>query len=322
MSLRWLIAMALLLAASLVSASPLRAADCGVTGSTSQSIGNYNPFVGGISQANARVNLTRRTSSNGQTRRVNFVFLRSANAPAGLDIRYQGASVLVNSAAGVRLSVNSPPAGTVFRDFGGAGQTNTISIDFVVTLPPGLDLRTGQSLTFDILYVCSAQGGMDDVDTPTVLPQVITLRLNVLSALQASYAGPALNFGEIGGVTAADASGHVVTGQMRVASSGPYFVAMTSANRYRMTYPGGDLSNPDETVRYFATLLGQTRSNSSPTFSTVYCAAAGIAGETIPLSVRLQDGGEDKVPSPGYRDVLTITVTPTVTLFWPPATDC
>lgn len=318
---RWWIAMALLLAASLIPASPLRAADCGVTGSTSQSIGNYNPFVSGISQANARVNLTRRTGG-GVTRRVNFVFLRPANAPAGLDIRYQGASVLVNSAAGVWLSVTSPPAGAVFHDFGGVGQANTITIDFVVTIPPGLDLRTGQSLTFDILYICSAQGGMNAVSTPTVLPQAITLRLNVLSALQASYSGPALNFGEIGDVTAADASGHAVTGQMRVASSGPYLVAMTSANRYRMTYPGGDLSNPEETVRYFATLLGQTRSNSSPTFSTVYCAAAGIAGETIPLSVRLQDGGEDKIPSPSYRDILTITITPMVTLFWPPPSDC
>lgn len=317
----WWIASALLLAASLISASPLRAADCGVTGSTSQSIGNYNPFVSGISQANARVNLTRRTGS-GVTRRVNFVFVRPANAPAGLDIRYQGASVLVNSAAGVQLSVNSPPAGTVFRDFGGAGQANTLSIDFVVTIPSGLDLRTGESLTFDILYICSAQGGMNAVSSPTILPQAITLRLNVLSALQASYSGPALNFGEIADVTSADASGHVVTGQIRVASSGPYFVAMTSSNRYRMTYPGGDLSNSEETVRYFATLLGQTRSNSSPTFSTVYCAAAGIGGETVPLSVRLQDGGEGKVPSAGYRDVLTITITPTATLFWPPATDC
>lgn len=321
MILRWRIATALLFAASLFSASPLRAADCGVTGSTSQSIGNYNPFVGGVSQTNARVRLTRR-SGNGATRRVNFVFLRPANAPAGLDIRYQGSSVLVNSAAGVRLSVNSPPAGSVFHDFGGVGQTNIISIDFVVTIPPGLDLRTGQSLTFDILYVCSAQGGMDPVSSPAVLPQAITLRLNVLSALQASYSGPALNFGEIGDVTAADASGHVVTGQMRVASSGPYLVSMTSANRYRMTYPGGDLSNPDQTVRYFATLLGQTRSNSSPTYSTVYCAAAGIAGETVPLSVRLQDGGEDKAPSPSYRDVLTITISPSVTLSWPPAADC
>lgn len=321
MILRWWTAVALLLAASLIPGSPLWAADCGVTGSTSQSIGNYNPFVSGISQANARINLTRRTG-DGATRRVNFVFLRPGGAPAGLDIRYQGASVLVNSAAGVRLSVSSPPAGTIFHDFGGNGQSDTITLDFVVTIPPGLDLRTGQSLSFDILYVCSAQGGMDAVSTPTILPQAVTLRLNVLSALQASYSGPALDFGEIGGVTTADAGGHVVTGQMRVASSGPYLVAMTSANRYRMTYPGGDVSDPDQTVRYFATLLGQTRSYSSPTFSSVYCAAAGIGGATAPLSVRLQDGGQDKIPSPGYRDVLTITISPRVTLSWPPPADC
>lgn len=306
----------------LALAPPAHAVSCGVTGSTSQSIGTYNPFTGGISQTTAHLTLTRRTAFHAATAKVDFVLLRPTNAPAGLDIRYQGQSVLRSSPAGVQLSVNSPPSGTVYYNFGSYQSSDTVTLDFVVTIPAGLDLQTGQSLSFDMVYVCSGSGSVTNVNTPTTLAQAITLKLNVLGALQASYAGPALNFGEIGNVSNADANSHSVSGSLRVASSGPYYLSMSAANTYRMTYPGGNPATSAQSVRFTATLLGQTRSNASPTFYPVYCAAAGIAGETIPISVRLQDGGAGKNPSPDYRDTLTITVTPSTVLAWPPATNC
>lgn len=139
----------------LVLAVPAHAVSCGVTGSTSQSIGSYNPFTGGISQTTAHLTLTRRTAFLSATEKVNFVLLRPANAPAGLDIRYQGQSVLRSSATGVQLSVNFPPSGTVYYNFGPFWSPDTVTLDFVVTIPAGLDLRTGESLSFDMVYVCS-----------------------------------------------------------------------------------------------------------------------------------------------------------------------
>jgi hypothetical protein len=302
--------------------SPAWAVSCGVSGSTTQSIGNYNPFTGGIVQTTAHVALTRRTSGQAVTQKVDFILVRPASAPAGLDIRYDGASVLHDSAAGLQLSVHQPPPGTISYNFGGNREPDTARLDLVVTLPPGLDLRTGQSMSFDIAYVCSGTNGMDSVTTPATLPQAVAFKLNVLSALQASYVGPALDFGEIGGLANTDAGSRVASGSLRIASSGPYLISMSAAHDYRMTYPGGDPSRREQSVRFSATLLGQTRSFASPNFFTVYCAAAGISGEMVAMTVRLQEGGIGKNPSPDYRDVLTITVTPSVMLAWPPPANC
>ena len=72
-----------------------------------------------------------------------------------------------------------------------------------VTVPPGTDLSAGQPIVFDILYICSGEGGMLDVPTPTRNSGAVRINVNVVSALQAYYAGSALDFGEIGDVTSA-----------------------------------------------------------------------------------------------------------------------
>jgi len=284
---------------------------CRVSGATSVSIGNYNPFTGaGFTQVQVNLNLTRYRSGSGYTRRVNFYFVQPAGSPA-YAVRYLNSSVLYTLPASHPLSLPTPPSsGTVFYDFGTSGFPNTVSIPLVVTIPGNLDLVAGDPIVFDIRYICTGASGLSSVTSPATLAAAMTIRINVQSALQASYAGPALDFGEVGAVTDAQASTRAVTGAVRVASSGPYTVSMSAANNYRMTYPGGNLGTTTQTIRYSTRFLGQTKNNAAPTFTTVACNRAGTGGQNLPITVTLQDGGATKTPAPNYRDTLTVTVTP------------
>ena len=284
---------------------------CGISGTTTASLGNYNPFTGsGINQVTVTMNLTRFRSANGYTQHVDFYFVQASGSPA-YSIAYSGANVLYTLPASHTLSVPfPPPSGTVFLDFGGYFSPDTLTKQFVVSVPGGLDLNAGDPLVFDIRFVCDGLNGVTDVRSPATLTDAMTIRINVLSALQASYAGPTLDFGEIGSVTDLQAGVHSVTGAVRVASSGPYTVSLSSANNYRMTFSGGNLGDPSQTIKYSTRFVGQTKSNASPTFTTVACARAGVGGRNLPVTVTLQEGGTSKMPSPGYRDTLTITVTP------------
>jgi spore coat protein U-like protein len=305
-------AILLCLVAFMSSISPARAVGnaCSVSGATTASIGNYNPFTGSsFNQVQVTLNLTRYRSGFGYTRRVNFYFVQPAGSPA-YALRYQNSSVLYTLPATHSLSLFFPPSGTVFYDFGFSFSPNTVSIPLVVTIPAGVDLNAGDPIVFDIRYICEGASGLQSIGTPTTLAAAVTIRINVLSALQASYVGPALNFGEVGAVTDAVAPTHTVAGAIRVASSGPYLVQMTSTNSYRMTYPGGNLSLDAQTIRYAAQFLGQTKDRAAPAFATVACTRAGISGQQLPLTVALREGGLTKVPSPDYADTLTVTITP------------
>lgn len=287
------------------------AGPCGISGTTTASIGNYNPFTGsGINQVTVTMNLTRFRSGNGYTRHVDFYFVQAAGSPAYAITRL-GTNVLYTLPASHSLSVPFPPlSGTVFLDFGGSFSPDTQTNQFVVSIPGSLDLNAGDPIVFDIRYVCDGDNGVQDIYSPATLADAMTIRINVLSALQASYAGPALDFGEVGGVADAQAGTHSVTGVIRVASSGAYSVSLSSANSYRMTYSGGSLGDPAQSIRYSTHFLGQTKSNASPTFTTTACARAGTGGQNLPIAVTLQEGGTAKVSSPTYRDTLTVTVTP------------
>lgn len=287
------------------------AGPCGVSGTTTTSIGNYNPFTGsGINQVTVTMNLTRFRSANGYTRHVDFYFVQASGSPA-YSITHSGWNVLYTLPAVHTLSVPfPPPSGTVFLDFGGYFSPDTQTNQFVVSIPGGLDLNAGDPLVFDIRYVCDGENGVQDVRSPATLTDAMTIRINVLSALQASYAGPALDFGEIGSVSDLQAAAHSVTGAIRVASSGPYTVGLSSENGYRMTFSGGNLGDTAQTIRYSTHFLGQTKSNASPSFTTVACQRAGTGGQNLPITVTLQEGGTAKSASPSYRDTLTVTVTP------------
>lgn len=309
-SLPGLVMFWLLIGIASIPSGQASAAACGVSGATSVSIGNYNPFTGtGFNQVQVTLNLTRFRSGGGYTRRVNFYFVQPAGSPA-YAVRYFGSNVLYTLPASRSLSLWFPQFGTVFYDFGGSGLSNTVAIPLVVTIPGSLDLTAGNPIVFDIRYICDGSGGMTNVSSPATLTAAMTIKINVLSALQASYAGPALDFGEIGAITDAQAPTRSVAGNVRVASSGPFTVRLSSANSYRMTYPGGDLGTSTQRIRYSTRFLGQTRTYAAPTFSTVACKRTGISGQNLPITVTLQDGGTTRAPAPDYLDTLTVTVTP------------
>ena len=219
-------------------------------------------------------------------------------------------NVLYTLPASQFLSLDFYVYGTVYYDFGNQNAPDTVSIPLVVTIPGNLNLVAGDPIVFDIRYICRGQSRLESVYFPATLTDAMTVRINVLSALQASYAGPALDFGEVGAVTDSQAPTHSIAGNVRVASSGPFTVTMNSANAYRMTYPGGNIATTAETLRYSARFLGQTKSSATPNFSTVYCNRAGTGGQILPISVTLLEGGTTRVPSPNYLDTLTVTVAP------------
>jgi hypothetical protein len=106
------------------------------------------------------------------------------------------------------------------------------------------------------------------------------IRIDVQSAVQASYAGPPFDFGEVGDLTDAQAQSFSIVGMVRVASTGPYSVALSSANAYRMTYPGGSPAISTQSLRYSVRLLGQTRDSTWPIFSTIACARPAVPART------------------------------------------
>jgi spore coat protein U-like protein len=297
---------------SLAMALPAAAAGnyCSVSGATTASIGNYNPFTGSqFYQALVTLNLRRYEGSNSRTTAlVDFYLTQPAGSPA-FDVRYNGASVLYTEPTQHALSWLFPVDGTVFHAFGASSAPDTVALPFVVTIPPGLDLEAGEPIVFDVVYVCLGSG-LNSVLTPATLRQAITININVLSALQASYVGPALDFGEIGGVNNTQAPSRTVGGAIRVASTGPYSVTMNSANGYRMTFPGGNPDIANQSIRYSARLLGQIRDSGRLNFNLVTCSRAGVAGQNLAVAATLQEGGQGKAPSPNYRDTLTVTVTP------------
>src|SRR5205085_9066122 len=101
---------------------------------------------------------------------------------------------------------------------------------------------------------------------------------------------------------------------MRVASTGPYEVNVVSQNGWRMTASGGPTGNTSERIGYRYELLGQELDSGKPNFTPVHCKSSGVSGENIRLTATLAEGGQGKLPSPVYRDIVTITVTPLAAL--------
>lgn len=290
---------------------------CGVTASNVVSLGDYNPFAP-VAITNVPVNLTVYRTLNGasKTQTVNFVMTQPPGSPA-YQITYKGDQVLYTEPvpAGQLPSINEQKAGQIYYNFGGAAQPDSVVIPIVVTIPAGVDLSAGDPIRFDILYTCNGTGQLSDVATPQTLPDAVTLNINVLSALQAYYAGPALDFGEIGEVPA-NVSGEAASvttrsGYFGVKSSGPYEVSVTSDNGYRMTFPGGDTGNPIQRVDYELTLLGQTVYPGASTFTPKRCTRAGVTtGQNLGITTTLREGGVGKTPAPDYGDIINVTFTP------------
>lgn len=302
---------------------------CGVTGyATAPASITYDPFApGGLSQATIPLILQRtRNLLLGRTDEVSLVLVAPAGSPP-LQVTYQGQSVLYQegTTAGRPRALDSRDngagaAGEIRYRFGGLFASDlSAPLNLRVTVPQGTDLAPGEPLYLDILYICSGDGGMLSVPSAVRESRAIRLDVNTVSALQAYYAGSALDFGEIGDATtqqvlaAPDRYTTATNNSLRVRSSGPFEVRVRSQNDFRLTYPGGNTGSASETIRYSVRFLGQDIA-SNASFGTRTCARAGVAGAAgvLPIRARLTEGGSVKTPSPAYADTVTITFTPLV----------
>jgi hypothetical protein len=190
-------------------------------------------------------------------------------------------------------------------------------VQMQLRIPAGAEIDPGFTVgEFDVKYLCDYPNGRSDKGTTN---RGFVVYLPVNTALQASLVGAEPDFGEIGALSDIDVAGaRPSTTQrrhyMRVASTGPYQVAVTSHNGWRMTATGAPTSNAAERINYRYELLGQTLNSSRPNFTPVRCHASGVSGENIALTATLTEGGQGKVPSPNYRDTITITITPLAVL--------
>jgi len=279
--------------------------------------GNFDPFnPSGTTVQTVSVTARRPPAVGGKkTQEVDFIYLRRPDTPASLTVvqTSTGGQILENPPGHV-LDPNNVNPNEVELNFGGVGQPDVKTFMVTITVPSGADLPAGTTdIYVDQKYYCKRTGGA--ADESGVIPNSLDIRINVLSALQASFVGPALDFGEIGTLATASLpstpnSVKQRTGNVRVASSGPYSVALTSANQFRMTYAGGNLATANQRIPYQLDFLGQSKTTASPTFNTVTCSRAGLSGQYLAVTPTLLEGGAGKVPSPNYQDVLTVTVTP------------
>ncbi|QLC22427.1 hypothetical protein HFP51_09695 [Parasphingopyxis sp. CP4] len=215
------------------------------------------------------------------------------------------------------IQTNQPvtPGALRWRYTGNNVASDTFTIIANVIIPPGADFDSTQTFTFTPEGVCNGTGGGQPFTGDIIVNGGINLNIIVLSALRATYVGPALDFGEVGDVDDTAALSLTRAGNIRVESSDVYEVSMTSQNNYRMTYPTGNPALPDQNLEYQVSFLGRTRNPTNTSAINVNCSRAGIGtGSLVPVSVSLLEGGLDEAPSPDYQDFLLVTFTPRVNL--------
>ena len=321
-------------AVALPGAAWAQAPICGLTGSPATATTfDYDPFnPSGLGTTTITLNLQRINQPGGaKTDAVRFI-LKAQNATAdgttivpisaagAVNATGLGLNIFYNFAAPLPILTGTPTSGNRFLlvEFTGNNPaSDTVQVTFNVTLPANLDLTASQNLAFDLIYTCTTTGGGPSQTGGGTIPNAVTFPIRVLSALQASWVGPDLDFGEVGDKTTVDVLGSPATytrnGNIRVASSGPYTVTLSSQNDYRLTYPGGNVANANERLNYSLAFLGQLRSTGVGGNVNQTCDRASLAGRYLPILVTLLEGGNLKTPSPDYKDTLTVTFAPQVT---------
>lgn len=326
---------ALILAALLLPGTAFaQAGVCGISGSATATAAIYDPFnPTGLGTTNITLSLTRvNPAGGGKTSTVRFYLRAPNNGADGTSIVPLSAAGSVNI-AGTGLNIfydfatpgptlsGSPTAGNRFLqvDFTGNNDaSDTVQVTFAVTLPANLNVNASTTLAFNAIYTCNGTGGGQPFSGSGTIPNAVSFPIRVLSGLQASFVGPALDFGEVGDKTDLDAASINRSGNIRVASSGPYSVSMVSTRGYRMTYSGGNEATETQNLRYSVTFLGQTRDPSNTAAITLTCTRAGLGspplagGVLLPVQVQLLEGGIDETPSPTYSDTLEVTLSPLV----------
>jgi hypothetical protein len=264
---------------------------------------------------------TARRSGDPEVRGMTYsaILLRQSfdRLPTELFVLDQGAGVTGR----VLYDRPGPPVGESLGDrgeiearFDTGVQANAIVMQ--LRIPAGTLIDPGQlQLQFDVKYACNH----DDQRTEKGnLNRGFTISLSVENSVQASLVGTEPDFGEIGmlsdtDVAAAGPSVNLRRHYLRVAGTGPYEVGVSSQNGWRMTATGAPTGNAAERIAYRYELLGQQLDSSRPNFTPVRCQASGVAGENIAMTAILTQGGLGKVPSPVYRDIITITIAPLAT---------
>ncbi|MGV3512402.1 MAG: hypothetical protein ACO1OX_10410 [Novosphingobium sp.] len=312
---------------------------CGLSGSGGSTSIQYDPFSSaGLQSVDIPLTLTRVTAGGGKkTQEAYFVLTKPAGSPAYqiqatvpgggtyFNVLYDAGSIPSNLP-----TISNTQTGQIAVQFGGAAQPDFININLRVTVPANTDLIAGGVIQFGIRYVCKGTGGLDDVLTPIDNAAAISINVNVLSALRASYVGTALDFGELAQVTDAQASTvrTSAANYVRVQSSGPYQVSLGvmsgDAQPYTLTPSGGSTTDAAQQIRYSVRFLGENRSPTATTAITKTCARAGIGDaveDRLPVQGTLIDGGSTKAISPSYSENLVVTIAPLVAGTAAP-TDC
>lgn len=285
----------------------------------------YDPFNpapngAGVNSFNLVLNRFVKTSGGPEkTQIVNFYFTEPPSGPqfvitssaaSGVgNLLYLQGTPGTGGGAPV-LDETSPVTGAVNVNFGGAAQPDTQSLPFTIQVPAGLDISNGL-ISLGIVYQCKGTGGLNSEQTNIYLPNAIQFPIKILSALQANYAGPALDFGNVQGATAANFATFVAPttgpGEVDVRSSGPFDVTLASENNFAMN---DGAAGPANNIAYQLHFLGQTVSSATP-FSEVHCSRAGVAvGEQLPIQARLAQAANANTVA-NYRDTLVVTITPT-----------
>lgn len=311
-------------------------ATCGITGSASAAPAIYDPFSPtGLAATTITLNLTRLNPPGGQKTSVVNFYLRSPTSNANGTQIIPRSAVIVGAVTGFNQNIfyNNPgPVPTVapttlspippnnFLKLEFTGEnvaSNTAQIVFDVLLPANLNLNASTSLNFDAIFACATTGGGPPTQQTGQISNAVSFPVTVLSALQASFVGTALDFGDITTVdnTAAPSTNTGMSNYIRVQSSGAYEIALSSANNYRLKHPVGSLAVPAERVNYELRFLGETRNEGATTTITKSCARAGIGTaneDRLYMRATLREGGTGKTPSLGgpYQDTLTVTITP------------
>ena len=309
---------------------------CLVTASSPPGTATYDPFdPAALTLGNVHITFTRLPAQNGAKAAILDFYVRSTNPGANNIVLTPISAVGAGNGTGFNQDIfygtnetppmitvplgNSPIPGVFRWQFNGANDASDVfTVTFNIQLPQNLNLEASGSILFDIEYGCNGTGGGPQFSELGTAPNAFTLNIDVRSALQASYVGSALDFGEVGDRTDSQitpSSPLTVGGDIRVASSGPYTISLASQNNYRLTYPLGDVNDPIKSLDYRANFLGQTAQPGSTTVLSRTCTRAGLGspplsgGQLLPISVDLVEGGQEEIPA-SYRDVLTVTVAP------------
>jgi hypothetical protein len=326
------------LVAGLGLAGQAQAATCGITGTASATAATYDPFnPAGLAATSVTLQLQRVNGSGGQkTNIVNFYLKSNSTQADGTSIVPTSVTVEGN-VSGLNLDIfydynQTPPvvaptsvSPSAINKFlkieftGNNAASDFATVNFTVALPANLDLNASTTLPCDAIFACSTTGGGSPTQQTGQITNAVSFPITVLSALQATYAGTALDFGEIGDVTTTQVNTSPLTyvtgvnNYVRVQSSGPYQVQLTSQNNYVMTPGGSATADPLQRIQYRVKFLGQTRSPSNTSAIQFVCPRAGVGNaveDHLNVQAQLAEGGNGKTTAANYLDTLTVTIAP------------